>query len=142
MKILISILLLTVLPFASIRAQQNKPREAKIEITEDISEKAPSSIRAVQEKDLISGNPEHRTWYLDQNKSGVTFGIWEGTIGKWRFSIEHWEYCRILSGESIVTDSETGKSFHIKVGDSFILQPGFSGTWEVLSTTRKEFIVR
>ncbi|MCQ9636350.1 cupin domain-containing protein [Chryseobacterium sp. WG14] len=43
-------------------------------------------------------------------KFNVTFGIWEGTEGKWKFSVDNWEFCRILFGESIISDATTGKT--------------------------------
>jgi len=30
----------------------------------------------------------------------------------------------------------------VKAGDSFVLRPGFRGTWEVVETTRKDFVIR
>jgi hypothetical protein len=30
---------------------------------------------------------------------------------------------------------------HLKAGDSMILRPGFKGTWEVIETTRKDYVL-
>jgi uncharacterized cupin superfamily protein len=30
----------------------------------------------------------------------------------------------------------------LKAGDSFVIRPGFRGTWEVIETTRKHYVVR
>ncbi len=35
-----------------------------------------------------------------------------------------------------------GAARTVRAGDSFILRPGFAGTWEVLETTRKEYVIR
>ena len=48
---------------------------------------------------------------------------------------------RILSGTSIVTE-DGGAPVTVTAGDSFILRPGFSGTWEVLETTTKDYVIR
>lgn len=88
---------------------------------------------------LISGDPEHRTWLLEE-RDGLFSGIWESTPGKWRVMYEEWEYFRILSGRSIVT-SEAGEVLELNPGDSAILRPGFLGTWEVVETTRKDFVI-
>jgi uncharacterized cupin superfamily protein len=56
-------------------------------------------------------------------------------------SYDEWEYCRILSGTSIVTE-DGGAPVTVTAGDSFILRPGFSGTWEVLETTTKDYVIR
>lgn len=89
--------------------------------------------------DVIHGNSEFRVWVLDSLKEGIKFGIWESTPGKWKYTSPQWEYCRILSGKTIITE-DGGKSFTVRAGDSFLLKPGVSCTWEVLETTRKEFI--
>ncbi len=35
-----------------------------------------------------------------------------------------------------------GDPIHLKAGDRLILRPGFKGTWEVLETTRKDYVIR
>ena len=90
---------------------------------------------------LISGSPKFRTWNLDEAEGGVYAGIWESTPGKWRVSYDEWEYFHILEGHSIVT-SDDGETFHLKAGDRLLLRPGFKGTWEVVETTRKDYVIR
>ncbi len=89
---------------------------------------------------VIAGDPVHTTWNLEE-RGGLYCGIWQSTPGKWRISYEEWEYCRILSGRSVITDAD-GAEHHLGPGDSFILRPGFTGTWEVLETTRKDYVIR
>ncbi|MGV8939195.1 MAG: cupin domain-containing protein [Allorhizobium sp.] len=96
---------------------------------------APASDR------LISGAPSFRTWSLEEADGGVYAGIWESTPGKWRIAYDEWEYFHILEGYSIVTE-EGGQPIHLKAGDRLILRPGFKGTWEVVETTRKDYVVR
>lgn len=90
---------------------------------------------------VISGDPQFLTWNCDESEGGIYAGIWEATPGKWRIAYDEWEYCHILSGRSIITE-DGGEAHHIKAGDSFTLRPGFRGTWEVLDTTRKEYVIR
>ena len=78
---------------------------------------------------------------LEEADGGLYAGIWEATLGKWRIEYEEWEFCHILSGVSIVTE-DGGEAHTLKAGDSFILRPGFKGTWEVVETTRKEYVIR
>jgi uncharacterized cupin superfamily protein len=89
---------------------------------------------------LLSGTPGFRTWNLEE-RDGLYAGIWESTPGKWKISYDEWEYCRILSGRSVITE-EGGAAHEVGPGDSFLLRPGFKGTWEVLETTRKEYVIR
>lgn len=89
---------------------------------------------------LISGNPEFTTWNVEE-RDGLYCGIWRSTPGKWRIIYDEWEYCHILEGHSILTE-DGGKPRHVRAGDSFILRPGFMGTWEVVETTTKDYVIR
>ena len=100
---------------------------------------APEVERPAAEK-LISGDPVFMTWNLEE-KDGLYAGIWQSTVGKWHVSYDEWEYFRLLEGVSILTDAE-GQETRLTAGDSFIIRPGFSGTWEVVETTRKDYVIR
>lgn len=102
-----------------------------IEPTED----APSK------SSVIFGTPRFKSWNLDEAARGISSGIWESTLGKWRFENDHWEFCRILEGVSVITE-EGSETHTVKPGDSFILRAGFKGTWEVVETTRKDYVIR
>ncbi len=90
---------------------------------------------------LISGSPKFRTWNLDEAEGGVCAGIWEATPGKWRVSYNEWEYFHILEGHSILTE-EGGEPIHLRAGDRLVVKPGFNGSWEVVETTRKDYVIR
>ena len=89
---------------------------------------------------VIAGDPVHTAWNLEE-RDGLYCGIWQSTPGKWRIAYDEWEYCRILDGVSVIT-GEDGTSMTVRAGDSFIIRPGFKGTWEVLETTRKDYVIR
>ena len=95
---------------------------------------------APAEDRLISGAPKFSTWSLDE-KDGLYAGVWEATPGKWRIEYDEWEFCHILSGVSVISE-DGGEARTVSGGDSFVLRPGFKGTWEVLETTRKEYVIR
>lgn len=89
---------------------------------------------------VLSGDPVHTTWSVEE-RDGLFCGIWQSTPGKWRVSYDEWEYCTILSGISIVTqDGQTANM--VVAGDRFILRPGFKGTWEVIETTQKDYVIK
>ncbi|WP_299348426.1 cupin domain-containing protein [uncultured Shimia sp.] len=92
------------------------------------------------EEKLISGAPRFTTWNLEE-RDGLYAGIWQSTPGKWHVSYDEWEYFRMLSGVSILTDAD-GQETRLKAGDAFILRPGFRGTWEVVETTTKDYVIR
>ncbi|OWU86189.1 cupin [Oceanicola sp. 22II-s10i] len=99
----------------------------------------PETDRPAPEK-VISGDPVFTTWNLEE-RDGLYCGLWEATPGKWRIAYDEWEYCRILWGRSVITE-DGGASFTVTAGDSFVIPPGFQGTWEVLETTRKDYVIR
>lgn len=89
---------------------------------------------------VIAGDPVHTTWNIE-DADGLYCGLWQSTPGKWRTSYTEWEYVYIHSGHSILTDI-AGVETHLKAGDSFIIRPGFAGTWEVVETTLKDYVIR
>ncbi len=90
---------------------------------------------------VISGDPRFRTWSSEEAERGLYAGVWEATPGKWRVAYDEWEYFHVLSGYSIVTEDE-GETLHLRAGDRMVLRPGFSGSWEVIETTRKDYVIR
>jgi uncharacterized cupin superfamily protein len=91
---------------------------------------------------LLDGNPASRTWNCYEGQDGRTFcGIWESTPGRWVVEYEEWESCTLLTGRSIVT-AEGGPPVILGPGDTLVLEPGFRGTWEVVETTRKSYVIR
>jgi uncharacterized cupin superfamily protein len=110
-------------------------------LTFDLESLQPEVASIAGEK-IISGKPETRTWNFEETPDGKLYaGVWEATPGKWRVSYEEWEYCQVESGISIVTE-DGGKAVTLKAGDSLVLRPGFKGTWEVVETTRKTYVIR
>jgi uncharacterized cupin superfamily protein len=89
---------------------------------------------------VISGDPVHTTWSLEET-DGLYAGLWQSTPGKWRVSYSEWEYFRILSGYSILTGDD-GSVTQLHAGDSLILRPGFTGVWEAVETTLKDYVIR
>jgi len=89
---------------------------------------------------VLTGDPVHTTWNLEE-RDGLYCGIWQSTPGKWLISYDEWEYCHILEGLSLISE-DGGEAVTVKAGDSFILRPGFKGSWEVLETTRKDYVIR
>lgn len=100
-----------------------------------------AEIGAPAEGRTISGDPRFATWNVEEAEGGLYAGIWEATPGKWRIEYDEWEFCHIISGVSVVTE-DGGEARTVREGDAFLLRPGFKGTWEVIETTRKEYVIR
>ncbi|MBM3098643.1 cupin domain-containing protein [Gluconobacter cerinus] len=90
---------------------------------------------------LISGSPAFKTWALDTSRNGnVRTGVWEATPGTTKsIKGEAFEFCHILEGLVRITEN-VGESYLFKAGDSFILKPGFVGTWETIETVKKIYV--
>jgi len=89
----------------------------------------------------LAGDPRPVAWNAFTSSDGRTFaGTWESGPGKWRVQYTEDEYCEILSGESELAH-EDGRRWRLRAGDRFLIPSGFAGTWEVLATTRKIYVV-
>jgi Predicted enzyme of the cupin superfamily len=106
----------------------------------DLSDVTPEEGAPAPER-LISGDPRFTTWNVEEAEGGIYAGVWQSTPGKWRVAYDEWEYFHILEGHSIVTE-DGGEPIHLRAGDRLILRPGFTGTWEVVETTRKDYVIR
>lgn len=107
-----------------------------LRLTPDAS--PPVTERPAPEK-VLAGDPVFTTWNAEE-RGGLYCGIWQSTPGKWRISYDEWEYCRILEGRSILTE-DGGAAQEVRAGDSFLIRPGFRGSWEVIETTRKDYVI-
>ena len=107
---------------------------------EPVAPQGPGETERPAPEKVLAGDPVFTTWNLEE-RDGLYCGIWQATPGKWRISYDEWEYCRILSGHSVITGAD-GVAHHVGAGDSFMLRPGFAGTWEVIETTRKDYVIR
>ena len=90
---------------------------------------------------LIAGDPRCSTLNQAERDGGLYAGLWESTPGKWRIEYDEWEFCHILSGVSVITE-DNGEAHTVRAGDSFVLRPGFKGSWEVVETTLKEYVIK
>jgi uncharacterized cupin superfamily protein len=90
---------------------------------------------------LVSGNPRQVVWNVYSNSDRKFFtGIWQSDVGKWRIRYTEEEYCHVLQGVSVITDSQ-GNAVTVSAGDRFLIPRGFVGTWEVVEPTRKIYVI-
>lgn len=105
-----------------------------------LTPRGPAQTGAPAPDRLIRGNPRFTSWDLIE-RDGLYAGIWESTPGAWRVVYDEWEYCHILSGHSVLTHDD-GTRHALRAGDSIVIEPGFRGVWEVIETTRKDYVIR
>jgi uncharacterized cupin superfamily protein len=122
---------------------------ASIVMTENIAPRivdfatgpAEKSISKPPADRLLAGNPEHTTRNYFSDSGGRFFtGVWESTPGSWRISYTENEFCHITRGRVRIADS-AGQQWIFKAGDSFVIPAGFVGTWEVLESTAKLYVI-
>ena len=107
-------------------------RLTRDDIEPEVSRPAPETV--------VSGDPVHTTWNLEEG-DGLSTGLWQSTPGAWRMTYEEWEYIRIHSGHSVLI-SDDGTRTDLRAGDSYVIRPGFSGVWEVIETTLKDYVIK
>lgn len=90
---------------------------------------------------LLAGNPTQTLWmhYTDASGKFCT-GLWKSEPGTWKIAYTEEEFCHLLEGTSIVTDA-AGHAVTLVAGDEFVIPRGFVGTWQVLHTTTKRFVI-
>jgi uncharacterized cupin superfamily protein len=101
----------------------------------------PRESRALPER-LVEGDPSYKTWEQDNVDNGrIRSGVWEATPGATRsIKGDTWEYCTILSG--VMELSEDGaEPRRFVAGDTFVMRPGFVGTWRTIETVRKLWVI-
>ncbi|WP_077967441.1 cupin domain-containing protein [Ensifer adhaerens] len=105
-----------------------------------ISTEAPRVSKPGPER-LISGDPSFTTWAQDVARGEMIHtGVWEATPGL-THSVkgETFEFCHILEGVVEITP-DGGEPVTYKAGDSFVMKPGFVGTWRTVETVRKIYV--
>ena len=89
----------------------------------------------------LEGNPLQTLWtqYTDPSKQFFA-GVWRSEPGKWRVAYTEEEVCHMLAGRSILTGDD-GTVLDVAAGESFVVPRGFTGTWQVVETTTKRFVI-
>jgi len=100
----------------------------------------PPEITRPDPSRVLAGDPVHTTWNIE-DRDGLYCGLWQSTPGTWTISYSEWEYIHILAGHSVLTDAG-GTKTTLKAGDSYIIRPGYSGTWQVIETTLKDYVIK
>ena len=103
----------------------------------------PPEVDHPREERREVGCPERRNWVLHEDAStGLCVGIWECEPGRWRieFGANEHEYFIVLSGRCRVHKAAGGYE-EFGPGQAVVLPPLFRGSFEVLETMRKDFVI-
>ena len=103
----------------------------------------PPDIDHPREERREIGAPERRTWVLYESApAGLVAGIWECEVGRWRIQMdptEH-EYMVVLAGRCRLHATD-GTYTEAGAGEALVIPAGFAGSFEVLETLRKHFVI-
>jgi len=90
---------------------------------------------------IVEGAPTTELINSYQLGDHTYVGEWAATSGAWRVTYDEWEFCHMLSGVcELIPDGAKARRF--VAGDSFVIEPGFSGIWRVLEPMRKRYVIR
>ena len=90
-------------------------------------------------EDVISGSPVARD--LELHRGGQTVGVWEGGPAKYQLNnYPYDQYVHVLFGNLRLTDDE-GHVSEFNGGDHFLLEKGFTGTWEMMTPYREIYVI-
>ncbi|MCD5992112.1 cupin domain-containing protein [Pseudomonas sp. CDFA 602] len=90
---------------------------------------------------VFKGDPAQTLYNHYNSPCGhMSAGVWIGEPGQWLVNYTEHEYCEIVQGVSVLRD-EQGNAKTLRAGDRFVIPAGFKGTWEVLETCRKIYVV-
>lgn len=90
---------------------------------------------------IVDGDPIESGYTFYTDESGLfTTGVWASAPGTLRmdgYPVD--EYCHIISGRVVITDSE-GHTETFVPGESFVIPKGFHGTWHMPEAVRKFYV--
>ena len=101
---------------------------------------APETLLPAPER-LLGGKPTQTLWNHYSDGSGQFHtGIWASEPGKWIVKYTEHEYCHLLEGRIQMTDTQ-GNVVDLKPGDDFVIPAGYEGTWEVIESAKKVYVI-
>lgn len=101
----------------------------------------PAEEKAVEADRLIEGSPRTVSTLEYVRDDKIFAGEWSATAGAWRVKYDEWEFCHVLEGVCELTPDD-GAPARYRAGDSFVIEPGFSGVWRVIEPMRKRYVVQ
>ena len=107
----------------------------------DFSSLGPAEQSAPAPEKVIAGNPQQQIWNAFSDPGGrFHVGRWASSKGIWRINYSERELCHLLTGVVRLAD-ESGRQWMYSAGDTFMIDKGFSGTWEVVEDCSKIYAI-
>lgn len=90
---------------------------------------------------VIAGSGHARVWNAFSGAGGrFHAGHWQAEPGRIAVRYTETELCVLLVGRVRLTD-EAGKSVDFGAGDAFVIDAGFTGTWESIGRVTKIYAI-
>ncbi|MGE0743377.1 MAG: cupin domain-containing protein [Hyphomonadaceae bacterium] len=103
--------------------------------------RGPPEEAPVAAERITEGSPRTVSCLDYQRDDKIFAGEWSATAGAWRVSYDEWEFCHVLEGVCEL-QADDGERRRFAAGDSFVVEPGFTGVWRVIEPMKKRFVVR
>jgi len=106
----------------------------------DATQTSPQQTR-IQDPEIVDTPYISNSWrHFTSSDGRAISGIWEAEPHLERCQCDFDEMCHLLEGTVRLTGSQ-GNSQQFCAGDSFVVEKGFSGTWENLTYVKKVFFI-
>ena len=91
---------------------------------------------------LVKGNPQRLTYDLYKHPH-MGCGIWQCEVGAWniQFADNKQEFFQVIEGVVRIHDAKTDSYIEVSAGQAGIIPPAFVGTFEVIETVKKYFVI-
>ena len=91
---------------------------------------------------VIDGQPSMKTWIMRTSNDGsMISGVWTATPGTYHAVYAEYEFVHLIEG-SITITPDGGLPTYVAAGDAFVVEAGFSGTWEITESVVKHFDIK
>ena len=91
---------------------------------------------------VIDGQPSMKTWIMRTSNDGsMVSGVWTATPGTYHAVYTEYEFVHLIEG-SITITPDGGLPMYVAAGDAFVVEAGFSGTWEITESVVKHFDIK
>jgi uncharacterized cupin superfamily protein len=91
---------------------------------------------------VIAGKPIMKTWVMHTSEDGsMMSGYWEATPGTYHATYTEYEFVHLIEGKIVIT-ADGQSPVTVAAGDAFVVEPNFTGTWEIVETVRKHFDIK
>ena len=91
---------------------------------------------------VIEGEPTMKTLIMRTSNDGsMISGVWTATLGTYHAVYAEYEFVHLIEG-SITITPDGGEPAYMSSGDAFVVEAGFSGTWEITEPVVKHFDIK